>query len=149
MKTPSQPVSTTGFETGLGGWRKGNGLTTLARSCATAHGGRCSAVLGRRGRSGTASLDAPRVVAVTTAGATYVAALWVRAPDHRLVTLRLREQRGGTVVRSELVTVSGNGRWQRLVVRCSAGGGSLRLDLLAMLTKHTKVYVDDLSVTSG
>jgi hypothetical protein len=149
-KTPAQPVSTTGFETDLGGWKQGNSLTTLARSCATAHSGRCSAVLGRRGRSGTASLDAPRVVAVTTAGATYVAALWVRAPAHRLVTLRLREQRGGTVVRSELVTVSGNGRWERMVVRCSAaGGGSLRLDLLAMLTKHTKVYVDDLSVASA
>jgi len=145
--TPAQPLATTGFETDLAGWRKGNSSTTLTRTCAVAHGGRCSAVISRRGSAGTASLDANNIVAATTAGATYVAAVWVRAPAHRLVILRLREQRGGSVLRSELVTVRGTGRWERVAVRCSAaGGGSLRLDVLAALTTRTKTYVDDASV---
>jgi hypothetical protein len=146
--TPVQPLASTGFETNLAGWRKGNSSTTLTRTCTTAHGGRCSAVVSRRGHAGTASLDATNVVPLTTAGATYVAAVWVRAPAHRLVTLRLREQRHNSVIRSELVTVSGNGRWERLAVRCSAaGGGSLRVDVLAALTPRTKAYVDDASVS--
>src|SRR5262249_34050302 len=63
---PAQPLATTGFETDLAGWRKGNSSTTLSRTCAVAHGGRCSAVVSRRGSAGTAQLDATNIVSATT-----------------------------------------------------------------------------------
>ena len=63
-----------------------NKRTTLARICTVAHGGSCSAQLGRT-RTGDATIDdSPNTVASTAAGATYAASAWVKAPAGRTVT---------------------------------------------------------------
>ena len=42
-------IANPGFETSLGGWNKGTSFMTLVRTCSFAHGGSCSAELGRTG----------------------------------------------------------------------------------------------------
>ena len=145
---PAELVSNRGFETGLGGWRKGSG-TTLVRTCTVAHTGSCSAEVRRTASPGDAVLDDwPNTVASTSAGATYTASAWVRAPVGRTVKLRLRELRGGAVVRSRVATVAGNGGWLRLVVTsaATAGGTSLSFEVLASLSGTSKARVDDVSL---
>ena len=144
---PVELVSNPGFEASLSGWTRGNNRTTLVRTCAVAHGGSCSAELGRT-RSGDAMLDdSPNSLASTTAGATYVASAWVRAPAGRTVTLRLRELSGSTVVRSTFATTTGNGAWQQLVTSAATTGGtSLSVEIIASLTKGPKAHVDDVSL---
>jgi Carbohydrate binding domain len=146
---PVELVSNPDFEAGLGGWKNGNKRTTLARVCSVAHAGSCSAELGRTRSTGDALLDdSPNTVASTAAGATYTSSAWVRAPAGRTVTLRLRELNGGTVVRTTVATVTGNGAWLQLVATCpaTAGGTSLSVELVASLTAGSKAYVDDVSL---
>jgi hypothetical protein len=142
-------VSNPGFEATLSGWRAGNSRTALSRSCAVAHSGGCAAQLGRTVSSGDAVLDdSPDTVASTIAGATYTASVWVRAPGGRTVTLRLRELSGGSVVRSRVATVTGNGGWRQLVVTSATanGGTSISLEILVSLTTSGKAYADDVSL---
>jgi hypothetical protein len=142
-------VSNPGFETSLGGWSRGNNRTTLTRTCVLAHGGSCSAELGRSKSAGDALLDdAPNTVASTTAGASYIASAWVRAPAGRAVTLRVRELSGSTLVRSTVVTVAGEGSWRQLAVMTAAasGGTTLSVEIVVSLTKGSKAQVDDVSV---
>lgn len=84
----------------------------------------------------------------TAAGATYAASAWVRAPAGRSVTLRLRELSGGSLVRSSVVTVTGDGGWHQLTVTSAAtsGGTSLSLELVVSLAAGTNGYVDDVSL---
>jgi hypothetical protein len=145
---PAELVTNPGFEAGLGGWKRDK-RTSLARVCTVAHGGSCSAELGRPRFDGDALLDdSPQTVPSTTAGATYAASAWVRAPAGRTVTLRVRELSGTTVVRSTVATVAGTGGWQQLAFTspAAAGGTSLSVEILVSLTTSLKAYVDDLSL---
>ena len=140
-------VSNPGFETSLAGWRKGTNLTTLARTCTVAHGGSCSAQLGRRNSTGDAMLDDWPETVASTAKAAYTATAWVRAPSGRSIKLRLRELRASTVLRTKLVTVTGTGAWRRVTVATSAAGGtSLSVEVRVSLTAGAKAYVDDVSL---
>jgi hypothetical protein len=145
---PVELVSNRGFESGLGGWRKGSG-TTLVRTCTVAHTGSCAAELRRTTSPGEATLDDwPNTVASTPPGAPYTASVWVRAPAGRTVKLRLRELRGGSVVRSRVVTVAGTGGWRQLVVTSAstAGGTSLSVEVVASLAGTSRARVDDVSL---
>ena len=145
---PVELVSNPAFEASLSGWTRGNSRTTLVRTCAVAHGGSCSAELGRT-KPGDATLDdSPNSLASTAAGATYMASAWVRAPAGRTVTLRLRELSGDTVVRSTFATATGNGAWQKLLVASAAttGGTSLSVEVITTLNKGPKAHVDDVSL---
>jgi hypothetical protein len=144
---PAELVTNSGFESGLGGWTAGT-RTTLVRTCTTAHGGKCSALLGRT-RSGDALLDdSPNSVVSTTAGATYGASAWVRAPAGRSVTVRVRELRGTSTVRSASLKVTASGGWMQLAVKTKAasGGTSLSVEVVGSLVKGTNAYVDDVSL---
>jgi hypothetical protein len=145
---PVELLSNRSFESSLTGWRKGNNRTTLARTCTVAHSGSCSAELGRAVTGGDAVLDDwPNAAASTVAGATYTASAWVRAPSGRTVKLRLRELRGGSVVRTRTATLTGNGGWRQLVVTIApAGGSSLSLEVLASLSTRGRARVDDVSL---
>jgi hypothetical protein len=91
--------------------------------------------------------DWPNAAASTVAGATYTASAWVRAPSGRTVKLRLRELRGGSVVRTRTATLTGNGGWRQLVVTIApAGGSSLSLEVLASLSTRGRARVDDVSL---
>ena len=142
-------MSNPGFEHGLRGWRRGTFRTTLALTHSLAHAGSCSVELGRTRGSGEAALDdSPESVASTVAGATYVASAWVRAPAGRLVILRVRETRRGSVIRSRVATMVGNGSWRQLVVRSARTSGrtSLGIEVLVLLARHGRAYVDDVSL---
>ena len=113
------------------------------------HGGSCAAELGRSRSSGDVVLDdSPDTVSTTTAGATYAASAWVRAAAGRSVTLRVRELRGGTVVRTTAATLTADGGWKQLVVATpgAAGGTSLSVEVVASLARATKAQVDDVSL---
>ncbi len=145
---PAEHVTNPGFEAGLGGWRTGNKRTTLARVCGIAHSGSCSAQLART-RAGDAILDdAPDSVSSTAAGATYAESAWVRAPAGRTVTMRVRELRGTTVVRTSAVTAAGTGGWQQLTLTTApaSGGSSLSVEIVVSLTATTVADVDDVSL---
>ena len=92
--------------------------------------------------------DSPNTVASTVKGAPYSASAWVRAPAGSSVRLRLREYYGSTLIRSWMVTVSGNGAWRQLSLKTAAayGGTSLGIEILASLTTSQKAQVDDLSL---
>jgi hypothetical protein len=92
--------------------------------------------------------DTPNTVASTSAGATYVASVWVRAPAGRNATLRVREMSGSTVVRSAVSTVVGDGSWRQISVTTSAanGGTSLSVEIVVSLTKGVKAQIDDVSL---
>jgi hypothetical protein len=147
---PVQLVANPGFESSLSGWKSGDTKrTTLTRVCTLAHGGVCSAQLGRT-RSGDATLDdAPNTVASTAAGATYAASMWVKAPAGRAVTLRLRELTGATVVRTSSATLAATGSWQQLSKTSTAatGGTSLSIEVVVSLAGGTKANIDDVSLT--
>ncbi len=133
---------------GLAGWTKSDKRTTLARACTVAHGGSCAAELGRT-RTGNALLDdSPNTVATTSAGATYTAVVWVRAPAGRSVTLRLRERSGSTIVRTSQVSATGTGAWRQVTVTsaAAAGGTSLSVEVVVSLVRGTKAQVDDVSL---
>ena len=138
-----------GFETGTAGWTAGNTRTTLARTCVTAHGGACSAQLGRARASGDAVLDdTPATVGSTAAGATYAASGWVQAPAGRTIRLRLRERSGGSLVRTTSSTLTADGGWQRLTLTSAAtvGGTSLSVEVTVSLPKNGQAQVDDVSL---
>ena len=138
-----------GFESGFAGWREGNSRTTLLRVCVGAHGGTCSAQLGRTHSTGDAVLDDwPRSIAATAAGATYTASAWVLAPAGRSAKLRIRELKGTTVVRSRSIAVTGDGTWRQLRLSSApaAGGTSVSVQVIASLTTTAKALVDDLSL---
>ena len=79
----------------VGNWRGGNSRTALARTCAVAHAGSCSAELRRTRSSGDTCSTIRRTRSPRPlSGATYAASAWVRAPAGRSVTLRLRELNG-------------------------------------------------------
>lgn len=147
LPPPAELVSNPGFESGLGGWAAGTG-TTLARTCAKAHGGACSAKLGRTTSGGALLDDSPSSVASTPVGATYGASVWIRAPAGRSVTLRVRELRGTSTVRSASLKLAASGAWQRLAVttKAASGGTSLSVEVVASLVKGTSAYVDDVSL---
>jgi hypothetical protein len=145
---PTELLANTGFEASLSGWSRGDKRTTLSRTCAVAHEGSCAAQLGRT-RTGDALLDdSPDTVSSTTAGATYAANAWVRAPAGRAVTLRLRERSGSTVVRTTAATTTGTGAWQQVVLTSAAasGGTSLSFEAVVSLVRGTTAQVDDLSL---
>jgi len=144
---PAELVANPGFEASLSGWTRSDKRTTLARVCTVAHGGSCSAELGRT-RSGDALVDdSPDTVGSSAAGATYSASAWVRAPAGRTPRLRVREYRGGTLVRTSSVTATGDGTWHQLVLTAAAaaGGTSLSIDVLVSLVRGTTAHVDDVS----
>jgi Carbohydrate binding domain len=145
---PAELVANGGFEVSLTGWAKTDKRTSLARSCAAAHGGSCSAQLGRT-RTGNATLDdSPNTVSSTAGGATYSASAWVRAPAGRTVTLRLRELSGGSLVRSSVVTATGDGTWRQLALTSAAtsAGTSLSLEVVVSLASGSTANVDDVSL---
>ena len=114
-----------------------------------AHGGSCSAGLTRTKSAGDAVVDdSPSSVSATTAGATYAASVWVRAPVGRTVRLRVRELAGSSVVRTNLVSATANGGWQQLVLStaASAGGTSLSVEVVVSLAKGSTANVDDVSL---
>jgi hypothetical protein len=92
--------------------------------------------------------DSPDTVASTPAGATYAASVWVRAPAGRSITVRLRELRNGTLVRSTVATLTADGGWKRLSATsaATAGGTSLSLEVVVLLARGTKTQVDDVSL---
>jgi hypothetical protein len=137
-------VSNPGFETGLAGWATGNSRTTLARTCAVAHGGSCAAELGRSKSSGSALLDdVPSTVAASAVGARYVASAWVRAPAGRTITLRVRELGRTSVV----ATITGDGSWRQLVVTTAPTAGSaLGVEIVVSLARGSRAQVDDVSL---
>ncbi len=142
-------VANPGFESNMSGWNTGDNRTTLARTCTVAHGGACSAQVGRKTSTGEAVLDdSPNTVASSVAGATYTASAWVKAPVGRTVTLRIREYRGSTLVRFRTVVATGTGAWQQLTVAAAPadGGTSMSVDILVSLTTALKAHVDDVSL---
>ena len=92
--------------------------------------------------------DSPNTVGSTAAGATYAASAWVRAAAGRTTRLRVREYRGGTLVRTSSVTLTADGTWRQLVLTtaAAAGGRSLSLDVLVSLVKGSAANVDDVSL---
>ena len=150
LPPPVELVSNGGFEASLAGW-KWRTSARRSRVCTVAHGGSCSAELGRT-RTGDATLDdSPNTVASTTAGAIYTASAWVRAPAGRTVTLRLRELSGATVVRS---TCHAHRRRHLAAAhgaraRAASGGTSLSVEIVASLVAGTKAQVDDVSLKSS
>jgi carbohydrate binding protein with CBM4/9 domain len=145
---PPELVQNPGFEAGLAGWTKSDKRTTVVRTCSLAHTGSCAAELGRT-RTGNALLDdSPNTVPTTSAGATYTAVVWVRAPAGRTVTLRLRERRGSTIVRTTVVSATGTGVWQQLALSSpgAAGATSLSVEVVASLVGGTTAQVDDVSL---
>jgi hypothetical protein len=92
--------------------------------------------------------DSPNCVASTVAGTTYTASAWVRAPAGRAVRLRIRELRGGSLVRTSTVTLTGDGTWRQLTVKsaATAGGTSLSVEVLVSLVRGASAYVDDVSL---
>ena len=145
---PAELVANPGFEAGTAGWTKSDKRTTLVRTCTVAHGGSCAGELGRT-RTGNAVLDdSPNTVSTTSAGATHTAVVWVRAPAGRSVTLRLRERRNSTTVRTSQVTATGTGAWQQLTLASAAasGGTSLSLEVVVSLVAGTTAQVDDVSL---
>jgi len=148
---PTAPnlVANPGFESGLSGWNTGTSQTTLTRFCTIAHSGSCSAQIGRSTSTGDAVLDdSPNTISSTTAGATYAASTWVRAPYGRSVTLRLREYRGSSVVQYRTVVVTAIGGWQQITVSSppAMGGTSISLDVLVSLTTSLQAQVDDVTL---
>ena len=146
---PAGLVSNPGFESNLTGWIRGNPSTTLVRTCSLAHGGSCSAELGRLGSPGETMLDdSPNSVAATAAGAAYAASAWVRAPSGRKVRLRIRELKGATTVRSRTASLIGDGSWRQLAVTSAAtsGGTSLSVEILVSLTSTLKADIDDVTL---
>jgi hypothetical protein len=142
-------VANPSFESNVSGWSSGSDRTTLTRTCVVAHGGACSAELGRTKSSGDALLDdSPDSVGSSVAGVSYVASAWVRAPAGRTVRLRLRELSGATIVRTTVTTATGDGSWRRLVVTSAptSSGSRLSVELLVSLTKGSKAHVDDVSL---
>jgi hypothetical protein len=152
--TPPPPpaaelVSNTGFEANLSGWARGNARTTLTRDCAAAHGGTCSAALVRTKSGGDVVVDdSPNSASATAAGVTYASSAWVRAPAGRTIRLRVREVRGSTVVRTNVVTATATGDWQQLAVTTAAAAGntSLSVEVVVSLVKNATAHVDDLSL---
>jgi carbohydrate binding protein with CBM4/9 domain len=145
-------VTNVGFEAGLQGWGVGNSRTTLARTCALAHSGACSAQLGRSRSGGDSILDdTPQTIASTVAGATYAASAWVRAPSGRTVRVRVRELSGSSVLRTSTATVSGTGGWRQVAVTTTpaTGGTSLSVEVVVSLTKTGTAQVDDVSLKRG
>ncbi len=90
----------------------------------------------------------PDSASSTTAGATYAASAWVRAPAGRTVRLRVRELRGSTVVRTKVFTATGAGSWQRLALTtaATAGGTSLSVEIVVSLQRNASAHVDDVSL---
>ncbi len=151
MPPPPAPnlVANPGFESGLAKWNTGDNRTSLTRTCAVAHGGSCSAQIGRTTSAGEAVLDdSPNTVSSSAAGATYAASAWVKAPAGRTITLRLREYRGSTVVKFRTVVVTATGAWQQVAVSLppAAGGTSISVDVLVSLTTSLKAQVDDVTL---
>jgi hypothetical protein len=74
--------------------------------------------------------------------------VWVRAPAGRTVTLRLRERRGSTIVRTTVVSATGTGVWQELGLSSpgAAEATSLSVEVLASLVGGTTAQVDDVSL---
>ncbi|HYI74370.1 MAG TPA: carbohydrate binding domain-containing protein, partial [Gaiellaceae bacterium] len=145
---PVELVTNPGFETALTGWVKGHNGTVLARTCAVAHGGSCSAALARPKSAGDGVLDdLPNSVSSATAGV-YAASAWVRAPAGRTVTLRVREVAGSSVVRTNVVSATATGAWQQLAVTtvAVAAGRSLSVEVVASLAKGSGANVDDVSL---
>jgi hypothetical protein len=64
------------------------------------------------------------------------------------LTIRLRELRNGTLVRSTTASVTADGGWRQLAVtsRPTDGGTSLSLEIVASLTRGAKAQVDDVSL---
>lgn len=146
---PANLVANAGFESSLTGWGTGTVYTTLRRTCSVAHGGSCSAQIGRKTSSGDAVLDdSPNTVSSSAAGAAYSATAWVRLPAARSVTLRVREYRGSGVVQAKTVVATGTGTWQRLAVTsgATAGGSSVSVDVIASLTTSQLAQVDDVTL---
>ena len=142
-----QLVANPGFETGLGGWGTGDSRTTLARTCRVAHGGGCSAEIGRKLSTGDAVLDdSPNSVGSSAAGV-YAGSAWVKAPAGRTVTLRLREYRGSRLVQARTSVGTATGSWQQLTATATAGGGtSISIDVLVSLTTSLRAQVDDVAL---
>jgi len=142
-------VANPGFEAGMSGWTKSDKRTTFAWSCSIAHGGSCSAELGRTRTGNAVADDSPDTVSATSAGATYAASVWVRAPAGRSVTLRVRERRGSSTIRTSQATATGTGAWQRvtLTTAAAAGGTSLSLEIVVSLVSGTTAQLDDVSLT--
>ena len=112
--------------------QRSNKRTTLARVCTVAHGGSCSAELGRT-RTGDATLDdSPNTVTSTTAGATTPRRLGARAGRTHGDAARSASSSGTTVVRSSVVTLTGDGTWRQLTVTSGAasGGTSLSVEIV-------------------
>jgi hypothetical protein len=64
------------------------------------------------------------------------------------VTLRPRERRNSTIVRTSQVTTTGTGAWQQLVLASAAavGGTSLSLEVVVSLAAGSTAQVDDVSL---
>lgn len=92
--------------------------------------------------------DSPDTVVSTVSGSVYVAAVWVRAPAGRSVTLRLRERNGSTTVRSATRVASGTGAWQRLEITGfrAAGGTRVGVEVVVSLARGTRAQIDDVSL---
>ncbi len=149
VPTSTNLVANPGFESGLSGWSAGNSLTTLARTCALAHSGSCSAHIGRRTSTGIAVLDdSPNSVSSSVAGATYVASAWVRVPTGGTITLRVREFRGPTVVQVRRTSTTGTAGWQQLTTTAApaSGGTSVSVDVFVSLAVGVRAQVDDVSL---
>jgi len=142
-------VANPGFESSLSGWGVGNTRTTIARDCTVAHSGSCSAEVRRTKSTGEAVLDdSPNTVSSSVVGATYSASAWVQVPGGRSVTLRVREFRGPTLVRSKTAIATGTGGWQQLAVTSAPadGGNSISVDVLVSLPTSLRARVDDLAL---
>ena len=133
----------------MSGWTKSDKRTTFAWSRSIAHGGSCSAELGRTRTGNAVADDSPDTVSATSTGAAYAASVWVRAPAGRSVTLRVRERRGSSTIRTSQATATGTGAWQRvtLTTAAAAGGTSLSLEIVVSLVSGTTAQLDDVSLT--
>jgi hypothetical protein len=74
--------------------------------------------------------------------------VWVRAPAGRTVTLRLRERRGASTVRTTVVSATGTGVWQQLTLSSpgAAGATSLSVEVVVSLVGGATAQVDDVSL---
>ena len=147
-----------GFENGIGPWKRLNGQTSLSR-VQGGHGGSSHSAQIRAPRSSRATIgmtDQPALVSSTTGGRVYTAHAWLKAGEKALkrgaVTAKLittERSAGGVEARSwREVRLTGN-QWRQVSVPITARGGSHQLDLTIVADRVLAggaIRIDNVSV---
>ncbi len=138
------------FEGGTGGWNAQAPNTTL--SLGAGRESRRAAKVTATGAARTLLLnDSPNVVSRSTAGATYLASVWVRSDAPRIsATLRFREVNGRALAgRGQASLVLDGTGWQQLTAEYVAAGDGHQIAvqvLTGRVSQGASVSIDDVDV---